>query len=711
MEFAFNIFTNKNNGYSVNTYSDIETGKTITCCGYNLPAIKNVEYDFTTEETNNKKFGKQYNVLSYTVHVSKDKKSIIKFLSSGVIKGIGEKTAERIFERFGIDTLDVLDAEPDKLAEIKGISQKKCEKIKKSYIENRAALELSKVLTPCGFTMSQIGKIFSIFKSNSMDTIKNEPYKLCDVNGVTFDIVDNYAMQNGFTDDYPERIRAASRQVLADDLITGNVCMELNDFAEKLIALLHAMSIPDKKALCPYVVKMIKDHTIIYRKLITDGIKIEYIYLPYAYEAESRIAEKISVLIKNKITPYDGIDKILDAGNIKLDDKQKKAVKSCFTYTFSVVTGGPGTGKTTILKKCVDVCKANNRNVILLSPTGRAARKMTESTNESASTIHSFLHLGISSGEKFEIFDTDIQKISNATVFIDETSMLDIWTADKVFESIGNNTTLVFVGDIDQLPSVGPGAILRDIIDSGAVPFTILNFIHRQGKDEVNICENADNIKHGICSISQGEDFIYTKIKNLQEAQEQIISLYVKDVAKYGLDNVKCLCPYKKGSAGMYEMNKRLAEIINPRKEKKVFTGYNEMNFCIGDPVMQLKNIDNAANGDIGTVISITDETMIVVYNDGEEVEYDNENKKDVILAYAITVHKSQGSEFDSVFVPLSWEHRNMKKRNLLYTAITRGKKIVHLYSNDTVLAETINNNVTENRNSLLKQKIRRASA
>lgn len=701
VEFIYSLFYNESNGYCVHNYRDKETGDRVTCRGYNLPTIKNVEYVFTCNPVKYKDT-MQYDVTSYDVQIIKDKEHIVMYLSCGIIKGIGKKTAELIYEAYHEDCLDILDKNPDELLKIKGISHKKLEKIKKSYIENRLLTKLAEELIPFGFSMNQISKIYARYKSESMDIVKTSPYALSEIKGVSFSSVDAFALNRGGLADAYERICAAAKQVIKDDMLAGNVCSELNRFGTALIALLHTPAI-NRTNVCDYTIRMIKDEVLVYKKFYTEGIKSEYLYLPYTYETERKLADNILRLLNTKVCDYKHVDEVLNNGSIVLDNTQINAVKTSLSTAFSVITGGPGTGKTTILEKCVRICEKNNRRAILLSPTGKAARKMEESTNNVASTIHKFLQLGVydENADRDEERESEVY-IDNATVFIDETSMLDLWVAAKIFESLRDNVSLVFVGDVDQLPSIGPGAILRDIIASDKIPVTVLKYIHRQGDDAPNICANAQNIKNGILDIHQGNDFLYEKISNLSDAEAAIIPKYIADVKEYGLENVKCLCPYKKGPAGVYALNNAMQEALNPLNGRLCFQGMNNAEFRVGDPVIQLKNNDEVSNGDVGIVTFISETEMTVTFFSDTEIEYDKDNIEEIQLAYAITVHKSQGSEFDSVFIPLSWEHKNMKKRRLLYTGITRGKKKVSLFSSDSVLQEVINNNAEELRNTNL---------
>lgn len=487
--------------------------------------------------------------------------------------------------------------------------------------------------------------------------------------------------------------------------------MPKKEFGIKLLRVLDTPNIT-KNNVTEFVLRMIKDGTVRYNKRITSEGKEEYFYYPLTYKVEREIASKIKAMLSQKRKSVSDIDKLIDkyAGTISLDDTQREAVKVGVSEPLFIITGGPGTGKTTILKIIAQINEELNGgkdNNVFLSPTGRAARRITESTGYPAKTIHSALGLGIVDDERFA--DTkgfNEECLVNSKVIVDEASMIDLWTMEGLLRNI-KDSTLGLIGDVDQLPSVRYGSILRDLIQSGAVPCVQLDTIHRQSADALNICENAQNIKNGLHNLNTGDDFHIVEAEDLETAEENLIGSALQQIYQYGLENVKVLCPFKKGACGVYKVNNILQNVLNPSKGENELKIPNDMLLRAGDPVMQLKNIDDVANGDVGYVIEITFDEVKVLFpgENPTSVDYSyNDAKEQLTLAYATTVHKSQGSEYDSVVLCLTQRHGLMKKRNILYTGITRGKHQVTLIGTYDAFYESIDNNMIEDRHSMLAE-------
>jgi exodeoxyribonuclease V alpha subunit len=496
-------------------------------------------------------------------------------------------------------------------------------------------------------------------------------------------------------------------------MMYGNVCMPKKDYAIKLLRVLNTSKIT-KDNILDFVLRMIKDGTVRYNKRVTSEGKREYFYYPLTYKTERDIAVRIKTLLSQKRRCAADIDKLIDkyAGSIALDETQREAVRVGVTEPIFVITGGPGTGKTTILKLIAQIneeLNSGNDNNVFLSPTGRAARRITESTGFPAKTIHSALGLGIVDDERFadeKGFHEECLKDVN--VIVDEASMIDLWTMSGLLRNI-KDSTLGLVGDIDQLPSVRCGSILRDLIQCGVIPCVQLDTIHRQSADALNICENAQNIKNGRHVLNTGDDFHIIEAESLEKAEDELIGAALQQIYLYGLENVKVLCPFKKGSCGVYRVNTILQNVLNPSKGETELKIPNDMVLRAGDPVMQLKNIEDVANGDVGYVLEITSDEVKVLFTGENPVSVDYsymDAKEQLTLAYATTVHKSQGSEFDSVVLCLTPKHGLMKKRNILYTGITRGKHQVTLIGTYEAFYESIDNNMIEDRHSMLAELI-----
>lgn len=713
VKFKYRVYYDESSGYSVCQYRDIESGKKVTCVGTNLPTIKNISYDFVTEEFSTAKYGKSCRVISWEEYVNKTEEDIVAYLSCGMFRGISKKVAQSIYAAFGEDTISVLDNDIDKLISVPGIGKKTLEKIKKSYIEKRASREIAAKLIKYGISINAINRIYETYKSDALRIIEEEPYELCSIRGITFLMADMIARDNLFKEDSYERVKAASNYVLTEDMMYGNVCMPKKDYAIKLLRVLNTSKIT-KDNILDFVLRMIKDGTVRYNKRVTSEGKREYFYYPLTYKTERDIAVRIKTLLSQKKRIASDMDKLIDkyAGSIALDETQREAVRVGVTEPIFVITGGPGTGKTTILKLIAQIneeLNSGNDNNVFLSPTGRAARRITESTGFPAKTIHSALGLGIVDDERFadeKGFHEECLKDVN--VIVDEASMIDLWTMSGLLRNI-KDSTLGLVGDIDQLPSVRCGSILRDLIQCGVIPCVQLDTIHRQSADALNICENAQNIKNGRHVLNTGDDFHIIEAESLEKAEDELIGAALQQIYLYGLENVKVLCPFKKGSCGVYRVNTILQNVLNPSKGETELKIPNDMVLRAGDPVMQLKNIEDVANGDVGYVLEITSDEVKVLFTGENPVSVDYsymDAKEQLTLAYATTVHKSQGSEFDSVVLCLTPKHGLMKKRNILYTGITRGKHQVTLIGTYEAFYESIDNNMIEDRHSMLAELI-----
>ena len=708
VKYKYQVYFDEKSGYSVCQYKCSDLGKTITCCGTNLPTIKNITYEFEVKEQTTGKYKGSYNVISFKEYVNKTKEDVIAYLSCGIFSGISGKTAEKIYEVFGENTLEILDNDIDRLIEVTGIGKKTLDKIKLSYIEKRASREIAEKLIKYGISVNACNRIYKKYKAEALNIIENNPYELCNIRGITFPMADLIGKDMNISDTDYRRIQAASNYVLIEDMAFGNVCMPKLDYANKLLNTLNTENIT-RKNITKYVLMMITDKTIRYSKRVTANGKEEYIYYPKTYEAEVNIAKNIRFLLGQKKIPVLDMDKLIDkhSKGIELDENQKKAVKMGVTEPLYVISGGPGTGKTTILKVIANINQELNKgkdNNIFLSPTGRAARRITESTGYPAKTIHSALCLGIIEDERFDV-DTYVEekKLEAARVIVDESSMIDLWTMDALLKNL-SHSTLGLIGDVDQLPSVRCGSILRDLISSGVIPCVQLEHIHRQADDAINICKNARNIKSGIYQLNEGNDFKIIPANTLEEAENNLIDVALKEFARFSSDNVKVLCPFKKGFCGVYRVNNLLQNEINPSKGDLEVKIPNDMVLRVGDPVMQLRNIEDVSNGDIGYITEITKDEITVVYQDAA-IDYSYADAKEqLILAYATTVHKSQGSEYDAVVMALTPQHGMMKRRNILYTGITRARHSCILIGSS--FEEAIDNNMLEDRHSMLSEYI-----
>lgn len=720
-KFSYALYKGSN-GYCIYIYQNIETGKKITCKGNNLPDNKSLTYELETEEVMDKKYGKQYIVSSYAEVVEKSRNSIVAYLSSGIIKGIGKKTAEKIYDEFGKDTMDILENDMEKLRKIKGISAKKLEAIKESYKANRDKRQtVEYLLSFPQFTPKIINRILAVFKQNSLEIIKNRPYDLMNIRNITFPMVDELAKQNNLGEDSYERVYAAAKSIIYRHMQEGHCAIDKDLLGMQLIQLLNTDKVT-KNNVCSYVIEAIRKRDLIYKHIKTE--EKHYIYLPGIYEIEKELAKK-TVSILQKETKKQDVNVWINRFTEKdkdLDQFQRKAVEMAVNNHISILTGGPGSGKTTTIKMIAKVYQHiyPERGIAFLAPTGRAARRITESTGFEAYTVHSYLGLTGTDEEPVEQTDKDDEMIKDELIIVDEVSMLDLFIAGKLFSRI-ENSQIVLVGDYDQLPSVGAGAVLRDFISCGQIPITELKYTHRQ-EEGSTICDNAEHIRQGEINLAEAEDFIFDYVEPdnetvinepesyLKKMEDIMVKAYVEDVREYGLGNVACLCPYKEHFAGVHSMNKRIQEILNPPTGHTEYKAGNTV-FRIGDLVMQLRNRDEASNGDIGIIKDIVwkeDERNVVVkFFHNESKVYNSENIEELTLAYAMSVHKSQGGEYDSVITCLCRYHYTMLKRNIPYTAFTRGKKKVRFVGEKEALKKAIENNLNKPRNTLLAFMIR----
>ncbi len=710
VNFIYNVFHNDTNGYSVSKFRDIETDKTITCRGYDLPDNKNITYNFIAEEIVDKKYGLQYEVKSFSEYIDKSKDGILSYLSSGIIKGIGKKTAERIFEKYGLDSLDILENNPEKLLEIKGITEAKLEIIVESYQKNHIPKELAELLVGDKFSPRITVAVYKKYKKDAYSMICKNPYILCDVKGISFTMADSIKDKLCIDTFDRNRISAAISESIKLNFFSGKVGITMKDlitYTSKLT------KIEDTALIKKNIISCIKYGDIAYRKINYNGKIYQYIYNRTIKQAEESLAANILRKLNQQKDYSKKAAEILNTLNlgIVLDPAQKEAVIGVFKSGMSIIKGGPGTGKTTIINTVTALAReiSGNDNQIVLAPTGRAARRITESSGISAKTVHSLLTLKPSDNKTIEIYQNegDGDKIKDMFIIIDESSMLEMFLALALFEGT-ENCRYLFVGDPDQLPSVGAGNVLRDMIESGVIPTFNLTYVHRQSKGST-VKKNAYAMQTGGTVFEEAEDFICDYGKSMNDIEDAIVDTYIKEKKTNPEKSLAVLCPYKKYAAGINIINKRLQNAINPSKVE--FKGMGDMVFRVGDPVMHiLTNTNDALNGDVGTVTRIGQleedfgiEVKYPIAKGSFKKQYTAEDIAQLTLAYAMTVHKAQGSEYDTVITLLTAAHRNFVTRNIPYTAITRAKEKVYFFSDSkSTVKKAIENNHTENRNTLL---------
>ncbi len=700
--FDYQLFPKKgqvsDSGYSVCVYRPVEklvnqAGEAIvkfTAVGYYLPTATTIAYELEGEWKKDPKRGVQFYVETFKESVQPTREGILGYLASGQLKGIGPKMAEKIYDAFGNDTLSVLDKEPDKLLEISGISARKLERIKDSYIENRGARDVITLLTPHGITAKRCVKLYKQYGEETVEIIRHHPYRLCEIAGIGFQICDKIAQAMGVDPNSVERVEAGMIYTLMENEISGNTCMEKNNFLDKAQEILRTNLM--RNQLAWVAGEMCRN-----KKLVSEG---HFVYRPKLYKAEIQLGTLIGSMKNRTSDNCKDLDKEIEEQQKKMGvtfaDEQVNAVKMALTNVMSVVTGGPGTGKTLITRAILDIYHRQfpKNEIQCCAPTGRAARRMTESTGYPAQTIHSLLRIKADEDDDNEEKETHGEKLECKLVVVDEVSMIDTFIALALIDAIPTNCKIVFVGDADQLPSVGAGAVLSEIIASGRIPVVKLDTVFRQANTS-RVAINAQKMRHADTHLEYGDDFRFIKSEDLDESAEVLVNTYLQEVQKYGLDDVALLSPYRqKTVTGVNQLNLVLREKINPASPSKAETSHNKKLFRVGDKIMQTKNNDFASNGDLGYITDIKTcdgETSIFInFGEGRLVEYDSSELDNIDLGYATTIHKSQGSEYKSVIISLQWAHFIMLNRPLIYTAITRSKKDCIIIGEGRALAMSI---------------------
>lgn len=676
----------------------------VKAVGYCLPIADNLRYELQGHWSKNPKHGVQFEVENYDEVITPTKEGIIAYLSSGQIKGIGPKMAEKIYDAFGLTALDVLDKEPEKLLSISGISTAKLKKICDSYLANRGARDVVAFLTPHGITPNRAVKLYKEYGDRAMDIVKNHPYQLCEIAGIGFKTADRIAMSMGFDQLSVERVDEGILYALTDAEGKGHLCMEKHAFIKACLKVLDTPQLTED---------MVANRA---ARLVYSGKLVSYqgnVYRSKTAYAESNLAELLSRQLRSaRSHSYGDLDAALDAEELRMKVKfapeQREAVKMALTQGVSVITGGPGTGKSMILRAILDIYRRHNpgKEICLCAPTGRAARRMEQATGLAASTVHKAL--GLLAGEDGDYGEP--QALDADIILVDEVSMMDIYLAGRLLEAVKSRAQVVLIGDSDQLPSVGPGAVLSEMIASERIPVVRLDKVFRQN-DGSRIAVNAKLIRHGNLSLEYGNDFRFVDSANLSDSASRIAELYMQEVARYGVDNVAMLSPYRqKTETGVNALNEMLRELVNPPDEGKPEVVCGKRKFRVGDKVMQVKNFEDVSNGDIGYIRNIFkfgDETTVCVdFGDGRNMEYDSSELDMLDLGYASTIHKAQGAEYQSVIINLQCAHHIMLTRPLIYTAITRGKDRVIIVGERRALCISIKKTDIEKRGTCLAHRL-----
>lgn len=721
------IFYNPENGYSVLALNFKD--EMITAVGTFPELAVGEEVEVTGEFTYHQRFGQQLKVSSFHRILPADRVGIERYLASGLIKGIGSHFAGELVRKFGNKTLEIIDKDPARLLEIPGIGEHKVQLITTSWREQKNVYEVMTFLQSIDVTTNLAVKICKQYGARAVEIVRTDPYRLAqDIHGIGFITADKIAASIGLPKDHPSRIQAGLVFLLRQMASDGHIYSPRSILTQKAVDLL-GLSVQVISAIidrCPREGQDVHDPSaiVVSEQNIDASLQTgsDCLYLMPYHTSEIGVAERIAWLIKR------GEQRSRIAGNTLLiasmiasediTQQQRQAVENALKYPVSVMTGGPGTGKSHTVATLITALESMGKKYSLAAPTGRAAKRLAESTGRKASTIHRLMAFVPDKEEPEElmIFD-DPQELNLDFLVVDEASMLDLPLAYRLLRAIPAGCHLLLVGDIDQLPSVGAGNFLRDVIDSGAVPVTRLTEIFRQASTS-RIVSNAHLINEGSIPILDNDpegDFFFFNIDNGKDAADQVEGLVTDRIPKkFGFhpDEIQVLAPMYRGEAGVKSLNTRLQDALNPAGRRRKELTLSGTRFREGDRVMQIKNEydKEVFNGDVGRLIEINEEdASLVVEMDGRGVSYDFIEAEQLVLAYCSTIHKSQGSEYPCVVMVMLGEHQVMLARNLLYTGITRAQKLCVLISNRKAINAAVTNNRVTLRYSALSRRIAEA--
>lgn len=698
------IFCNEDNGYVV---CDVNCNEElITAVGF-MPYINPGEFiKFSGEWGYHKDYGKQFKVEYFELRLPESEEDIYKFLASGAIKGIREATAQKIVSTFGKDSLKVIEEDPSMLSKIKGISPKRAKEIGQSYSRQSRLKSIVLFFQEFGIGTNAAVKVFKAYGEEAVSKIKENPYILVkEIDRIGFKVADKIAMGLGFHTSYKERIKAGIVYLLYQYSTEGHTYLPYNILIDKSVKLMEVEVSEVENALTALDIE---------NQVVIENT--ENIYLKSLFIAEQNVANKLKFL--NSFSFDDDTNekeiRIVEKDmGIELEKQQFKAVTEALNNNLTVITGGPGTGKTTIIKIIISILEKKQMKVELAAPTGRAAKKMSELTGREAKTIHRLLEIGyIDDLKELKFKKDEFNPIKADAIIIDELSMVDINLMNHFLKAVAPNTRLIMIGDKDQLPSVGPGNIIKDIINSEVLKIIKLTRIFRQAKESM-IVVNAHRINNGEYPQLNKKDFYFIPKKTAKDTVETVIDVCTKRLPdKYGYvtrEDIQVLAPMKKTVVGIKNLNIKLQETINPKSNTKNEKLFRDFFFREGDKVMQIKNNYNKQwesihndeigtgvfNGDIGYINRINKkrEYIEVIFDEDKRMVYDFNELNELDLAYALTIHKSQGSEFKVVVIPLLYGPPMLLTRNLIYTAVTRASEMVVIIGSERIVRKMVDNN------------------
>jgi len=706
-------YRNDENGYTIAKMKVRGRRESVTVLGNFLDPAPGEILKMKGEWTNHPRYGEQFRVSFYEPLVPATVEGIERYLGSGLIRGLGPVMAKRIVRVFGKRTLDVIEHEIERLAEVEGIGEKRIEMIRRAWEEQKEIREVMIFLQSHGVGPGYATRIFRQYGRDAVGIVKENPYRMAtDIHGIGFLTADRIAEKLGVAKESPMRVEAGILYVLSQLAEEGHVYYPYEPLIKKCLEILQV----EREVVVRAFGAVAAEKKIVIEDLNDDPESFvennKSVYLAAFHLCETNIAARFRTLAKtpksmNVPDPSRAVEWVKKRLSLNLAERQVEALTRALRDKVMVITGGPGTGKTTLINAILKVAARIPARVLLAAPTGRAAKRMSEATGHEAKTIHRLLEYSM---QRAGFQRNETNPLECDLLVVDETSMIDTLLMHHLLKAVPFHATLILVGDSNQLPSVGPGSVFRDIIESNAAPVVELNEIFRQAR-ESRIIVNAHRINQGLLpSLDDGGDFFFIEREDPQEVLKTIVELAKDRIPRrFGFDplsDVQVLTPMNRGVVGTANLNLELQKALNPREIEFSRGGKN---LKVGDKVMQIRNNydKEVFNGDIGQIVKIdwVNQEVVVLF-DGRPVIYDFADLEEIVLAYAVSVHKSQGSEYPAVIIPILTQHYVLLQRNLIYTAVTRGKKLVVLVGTKKALAIAVKNNRTEKRFTGLRRRL-----